>query len=142
MTNESIDGTEVMENMPYVFAWSHLFGPCRFGLLHLVGLHLGLHLLPVLPYGALFGSQPGAVFTDLPDGRELAHNLLGPRLHGLTYRQKIHKNQNAYQDFFDFIFFTADQTKSKKKKRVHCTGGNNLERNLVSLTDILAAKSI
>lgn len=62
----------------------HLFGPRGLHLLHLVGLHLGLHLLPVLAHGALFGSDPGGLFGGLPHGGDVAHGQLGRRLHGLT----------------------------------------------------------
>lgn len=69
---------------------SHLFGPRWFHLLHLVGLHLGLHLLPVLAYGALLGSQPGGFLAGLPDDRDLADALLGQRLHGFTCMSRRH----------------------------------------------------
>lgn len=64
----------------------HLFGSGRFDLLHLVGLHLGLHLLPVLPYGALLGPQPGGLLGGLSAGWDLAHSLLGRWLHSLNCR--------------------------------------------------------
>lgn len=63
---------------------SHLFGPCRFHLLQLVGLHLGLHLLPVLAHGALLGSQPRGLFAGLPGGGDVALALLRQRLGSLT----------------------------------------------------------
>lgn len=64
----------------------HLFGLCWFDLFHFVGLHLGLQVLPVLAYSALFGAHPGEIFAGFADGGNVADALLRWRLHGFTCR--------------------------------------------------------
>lgn len=64
----------------------HLFGLCWFDLLHFVGLHLGLQVLPVLAYGALFGAHPSGIFAGFADGRNVADALLRWSLHSFTCR--------------------------------------------------------
>lgn len=65
---------------------AHLFGLCWFDFLHLVGLHLGLQVLPVLAHGALFGAHPGGIFAGFADGRNVADALLRWSLHSFTCR--------------------------------------------------------
>lgn len=73
------------ESLKGLLVGSHLFGPRGLHLLHLVGLHLGLHLLPVLAHGALLWSDPGGLLVGLPYSGDLAGGQLGRRrLHSLT----------------------------------------------------------
>lgn len=77
---------ELAEVKTWIGAPSHLFGLCWFDLLHFVGLHLGLQVLPVLAYSALFGAHPGGVFAGFADGRNVADALLRWSLHSFTCR--------------------------------------------------------
>lgn len=84
---------------------SHLFGPSRFPLLHLVGLHLGLQFLPVLADGALLGAHPAGVLAGFADGGDVADALLGRWLHGLTCRTESVIGFSMR----DGVFLTLDQ---------------------------------
>lgn len=56
---------------------SYLLGPHWLQFLHLIGLHLGLHLLPVLAHSAFLGSNPGVLLVGFAHSGNLAGSKLG-----------------------------------------------------------------